>query len=240
MSNPSQPSVRPADTVHHGRLTSTRPDQAADSGPAGRARVDTGTGGRPALRYVPAARDDVAYRMVVLLHGAGGSAESGLELLQPLADEAQLLLLAPASTGRTWDVIVGGFGADVAMIDGLVQRTLLEYPVEAITVGGFSDGASYALSMGITNGDLFDSVVAFSPGFAAPIVAHGRPRFYVSHGTHDGVLPIDRCSRRLVPELRSAGYPVTYEEFDGPHEVPIAIRQRAVQWLDSDDEVSDV
>ena len=52
-----------------------------------------------------------------------------------------------------------------------------------------------------------------------------------AHGTHDAVLPIDRCSRRLVPELRRAGYEVEYEEFDGPHTVPPAIARAAVRWF---------
>lgn len=30
---------------------------------------------------------------------------------------------------------------------------------------GFSDGASYALSLGLPNGNLFSHIVAFSPGF---------------------------------------------------------------------------
>ncbi len=55
---------------------------------------------------------------------------------------------------------------------------------------GFSDGASYALSIGLTNGDLFTHVVAFSPGFASPVTYTGKPPVFVSHGTHDEVLPI--------------------------------------------------
>jgi predicted esterase len=35
----------------------------------------------------------------------------------------------------------------------------------------------------------------------------------VTHGDHDAVLPIDRCSRRLVRRLREAGYGVIYREF---------------------------
>jgi phospholipase/carboxylesterase len=53
----------------------------------------------------------------------------------------------------------------------------------------------------------------------------------VSHGTGDQVLPIDRCSRRLVPALQDDGYDVTYREFDGGHEVPRGMRRRAVTWL---------
>jgi acetyl esterase/lipase len=83
-------------------------------------------------------------------------------------------------------------------------------------------------SLGITNGDVFDSVIAFSPGFSAAEARTGRPRFFVSHGTQDPVLPIDQCSRRLVPALEEHGYDVTYREFTGGHEVPPHIMDSAV------------
>ena len=107
------------------------------------------------------------------------------------------------------------------------------YPLRGYTIGGFSDGASYALSLGIANGDVFDSVVAFSPGFEASELRNGQPRFFVSHGTADPVLPIDRCSRRIVPALEEAGYAVTYHEFDGGHTVPDSIQTKVVDWLQS-------
>ncbi|MBV9790701.1 MAG: phospholipase, partial [Chloroflexi bacterium] len=46
----------------------------------------------------------------------------------------------------------------------------------------------------------------------------------------DNVLPIDRCSRRIVPQVQRAGYNVLYREFDGPHTVPPAIAREAVDW----------
>jgi len=45
------------------------------------------------------------------------------------------------------------------------------------------------------------------------------------------VLPIDQCSRRIVPMLRRAGYDVRYDEFEGGHTVPPAIASAAVDWL---------
>jgi len=36
-----------------------------------------------------------------------------------------------------------------------------------VTLGGFSDGATYALSIGLANGDLFPQVIGCSPGFIA-------------------------------------------------------------------------
>jgi predicted esterase len=172
-------------------------------------------------------------RLLVLLHGAGGLPDGTLDLLAPHADTHRLLLVAPKSRRTTWDVITGGFGPDVSMIDGLLHRLTAAYAVSACTIAGFSDGASYALTLGLANGDVFDSVIAFSPGFAAAEQRNGRPRFFISHGVEDRVLPIDRCSRRLVPALRHAELDVTYEEFEGGHEVPLDIRARAVRWLGS-------
>jgi predicted esterase len=185
--------------------------------------------GRPAALHVPDVPGPL--RLVVVLHGAGGNPRRTRELLLPYAEHHRLLLLAPASRSSSWDVIHGGFGADVATIDELLRRVTADFVVDGLTVAGFSDGASYALTLGVSNGDVFDSVVAFSPGFAAAQVRHGTPRVFVSHGTADRVLPIDRCSRRLVPALEHQGYDVTYEEFDGGHEVPPEIRQQAVDWL---------
>jgi phospholipase/carboxylesterase len=173
--------------------------------------------------------------LVLLLHGAGATAQHGLNLLINQADDAGPVLLAPNSQGRTWDLLLGGYGPDVARVDQALAETLQRLPVDPtrLAIGGFSDGASYAVSLGLTNGDLFSHVLAFSPGFAAPARRRGRPHVFVSHGTRDRVLPIDICSRRLVPELRQAGYQVRYREFDGGHAVPAAIARDAVGWLRS-------
>jgi phospholipase/carboxylesterase len=193
-------------------------------------------GGAPGLLYVPAGvRPERPAPLVLVLHGAGATAQHGLELLLGQVDDAGLVLLAPSSQGRTWDLVLGGYGPDVAWIDRALAEVFQRLPMDPsrLAVGGFSDGASYAISLGLTNGDLFSHVLAFSPGFAAPARRHGRPDLFVSHGTRDRVLPIDRCSRRLVPELRQAGYQVRYREFDGGHAIPAAIAQDAVAWFGS-------
>jgi phospholipase/carboxylesterase len=171
--------------------------------------------------------------LVVLLHGAGGTAEAGLALLLALADDAGLVLLAPQARASTWDVIRGGFGPDVVGLDAQLERVFGAVPVDParVALGGFSDGASYALSLGLGNGDLFSHLIAFSPGFAAPAGRAGEPRVFVTHGVEDRVLPIDRCSRRLVPLLREEGLDVTYEEFAGGHVVPPDLARAALAWL---------
>ena len=215
-----------------GRLSFRPASPAPASGRTGRITVQGAAEAPPASAYVPAtAGDDRPLRLVLFLHGAGGAAEQAVDALRSFADEEHLLLVGPKSAQATWDVIDGGFGPDVQNIDHLLETVSAAYPIGGYTVAGFSDGASYALSLGIANGDVFYSVMALSPGFHAARVRNGSPRFFVSHGTEDQVLPIDRCSRRLVPELRRSGYEVTYEEFVGGHAVPQRIKQTAIDWL---------
>jgi phospholipase/carboxylesterase len=191
-------------------------------------------GRRDGLLYVPSQyRAQNPMPLVLMLHGAGGDARQSMRVMQQLAEERGFLLLAPDSRGRSWDVIVGEYGPDVDFIDQALQQTFRTYNVDAkrLAIAGFSDGASYALSLGITNGDLWSHVMAFSPGFMVPTAQRGTPLVYISHGTKDRVLPIDRCSRQIVPRLRHAGYGVRYHEFKGSHNVPAEIRGEAAGWL---------
>jgi poly(3-hydroxybutyrate) depolymerase len=197
----------------------------------GRFDIPGVAGTQAAAVYVPPRIDRESLRLVVILHGAGGVAQSALNILRDAADRHRLLLLAPKSTAATWDVIAGAYGPDVRNLDRLLSEVATAYPLRGYTVAGFSDGASYALSLGLTNGDVFDSVIAFSPGFQAAESATGAPRVFVSHGTADQVLPIDRCSRRIVAALEESDYRVTYHEFEGGHTVPEAVQSRAVEWL---------
>ncbi len=167
---------------------------------------------REVLLYVPAGyKPETPSPLALMLHGAGGSTQHGIDLLENFADEFGILLLAPKSFHATWDVIADRYGADVQFIDAALNQIFERYNVDSsrLAVGGFSDGASYALSLGITNGNLFSHVIAFSPGFMSPTAQTGAPRIYISHGTQDRVLPIERCSRKIVPQLKQAGYDIT-------------------------------
>jgi len=225
-------SARLRDPGAEGRLTA-RPSSPAQTIAPGLYPLGL-TRDRDALLYVPKAYDGSrSAPLAMMLHGAGGSAQHGMSPLSTLADDAGFIVLAPPSRDQTWDVLRGGFGPDVKFIDEALAATFerCAIDVQRLAVGGFSDGASYALSLGLTNGDLFTHVIAFSPGFMAPAHQVGAPHIYISHGTHDAVLPIDRCSRRLVPVLERAGYDVRYHEFDGPHTVPMDIAREAVEWF---------
>jgi phospholipase/carboxylesterase len=188
---------------------------------------------RDGLLVVPPPSDGAPLPLIVGLHGAGGEASQTVALFGPVAVERGFVLLAPDSRGRTWDVMMRRpIGPDVAFLDQALDHLFDRVRInpDRIVVAGFSDGASYALTLGLANGDLFRRIVALSPGYAAPPRHVGLPEVFVSHGTDDDVLPVDRCSRHLVPLLRQGGYPVVYREFEGGHVIPPEIGAEAVEW----------
>jgi predicted esterase len=216
-----------------GRVAARPSSVSIPNAPLGEQRLGIRSG-RDGLVYVPAKyRADRPAPLVVLLHGAGGNARNTIGLLRQHADETGVILLVPESKGSTWDMILDGYGDDVELIDRALAHVFSRYSVDPamIAIGGFSDGASYALSLGMTNGEVFRHILAFSPGFAAPASIQGTPRVFISHGEHDTVLQIDRCSRRIVAKLKRSGYDFVYREFNGPHTVPHDIARDAVAWL---------
>jgi phospholipase/carboxylesterase len=190
---------------------------------------------RDAILYVPeSAPKEGPASLIVFLHGAGGNEQRGLRFMTPYADAFGVVVLVPASEGGTWDAIQGSYGPDVRFIDRALEATfnMCRLDPATLAVSGFSDGASYALGLGLSNGDLFRHVLAFSPGFVpSGAQPNGRPRFFVSHGTGDRILPIEQCSRRIVPRLKQSGYDVTFREFDGPHTLPRDVGDAAMRWL---------
>jgi predicted esterase len=222
---------RARDDAAYGRLSVRRKPVLSPDGRTGTVTVEGVGAERPALAFVPEPVDELGYRLVVSLHGAGGSARQGLELLRPLAAELGVLVVAPQSAAASWDLIHGGLGPDVRRLDRVLTEIIDRYPVRRMAIGGFSDGASYALSLGLANGDVIPNVIAFSPGFVVRGVRRGTPAFFVSHGTADQILNIDRASRPIVASLRGAGYVVEYREFDGRHQMPPDIADAAMEWL---------
>jgi phospholipase/carboxylesterase len=188
---------------------------------------------RDGLLYLPRGyKAGVPAPLLVLFHGAGGTAQSTLYAF-PMADEHGVIILAPDSRDqRTWDLVLGSYGPDADFLARALGQTFGRCSVDRrrLAVGGHSDGASYALSFGIGAGDLFSRILAFSPGVMTPVDARGKPQIFISHGVSDNVMPIDDTSRRFVPRLKSLGYDVTYREYDGRHAVPPEVVAEGFTW----------
>ena len=171
--------------------------------------------------------------LVLVLHGAGQSPADGLRAFRGGWKEPGLVLIAPASKGQTWSVLTSEQDRDAESLNFALAEAYRRCRIDRsrIAVGGFSDGASYALTLGISNGELFPAVMALSPGGIASRGQMGAPRIFVSHGTLDDVLPIARTGDPVVRQLRSAGYRVTYRRFRGGHEASAATSAAAIRWF---------
>jgi phospholipase/carboxylesterase len=223
------------DSMNDGRLTA-RPQPGVTTTPGDRILVgaDSGDSNRTAILQLPKTEKRAPLLpLLVMLHGATQNAEDMFWYLGSAPDETGVAVLAPNSRDTTWDAISGSFAEDVAYLNRMLEGTFKLAAIDParVAVGGFSDGASYAISLGLINGDLFRSVIAFSPGFVVEGTPEGTPRFFISHGTRDHILPIDRCGRRIASRLKARGYDVTFREFDGHHEIPSDVVREGLRFL---------
>jgi len=159
--------------------------------------------------------------LLVMFHGAGGSADKVLPFLIEHARQRGFLLLLPQSQFPTWDLVIGGNGPDLERLDQALTEVASRFALDPEHLGfaGFSDGGSYALSAGVTNGDVASHVIAFSAGFMSIFTQEGTPRIFIAHGLEDEQLPIETSARPHVAKLKAAGYDVTAVEFKSPHRI---------------------
>ena len=215
-----------------GRL-SARPQSVTSRIDPGMHTLDVG-GSRDTVLFVPQSyRPTKPAPFALMLHGATGSSAGPLRFSKEAAERTGMVLLVPSSTDYTWDAIRGTFGGDLALIDRALAAAFKQVSVEPsrLAVGGFSDGATYALSLGVINGDLFTHAIGYSAGFIIRGARHGRAKFFLSHGRQDQILPIDQCGRRIAADLKRDGFDVHLEEFEGRHEVPPAMVDAATKWF---------
>lgn len=185
-----------------------------------------------AYAYRPANAGDEPLPLLILLHGAGGSARQFLEAFRSEADQGGYLLLSLQSEALTWDLIVDAaskrgsrrdptFGGDVGRSDQVLGDLFRRVAVDprGIVVAGFSDGASYALSLGLANPQLFQGIIAMSPGFfVAPAAFDPKQRVFIAHGRRDEILPYAHA-RQIADLLDKTGVALRFRPFDGPHSV---------------------
>lgn len=171
--------------------------------------------------------------LMTLFHGGGGSAEKILPMMRDHAEERGFLLLAPQSLFPTWDIVIAGNGPDRERLDVALEEVASRYMIDPtrFAFAGHSDGGSYTLSLGPTNGHIVTHMIVSSAGFMSVHMQAGAPRIFISHGLRDEQIPIERSGRRHAAALKDAGYDVTYVEYDGPHAWRPAVAARAVDFF---------
>jgi predicted esterase len=242
-------SVRPELVEGLPFLTAAKGQDSASTSPA-RTELN-GAAGRilrlpdEAIAYVPAGAS-AHPPLLVLLHGAGRGSGWMIRNFQKEADKRGIVLLAPTSRGPTWDAIPTAMRAanpqsaldeklghrfsrsrDSDRVEAAIEALGKQVPVDRsrTVLAGFSDGATFALAMGLSRRRAFAAVIAWSPGIAIESASplRGR-RVFVSHGRADPTLRFEVTSGEIVPLLEDEGAEVTFVPFDGVHEVPAAAK----------------
>ena len=199
---------------------------------------------RNGLLYIPTGHAE-PLPLLILLHKAGGSASewfAGGGSCARYAEKGRFIILAPESPSPSWGTGPKNWDYDYLAINRALEEAFGRCAIDRnrLAIGGFSDGASYALSLGLANGDVFGYIVGFSPGFIVKAHARGRmgrnnevqiPLIYIAHGTADSVLPIASTSRIFASSLRKNGYKVEFQEFGGSHHLSRQVVDQAMAWL---------
>lgn len=198
-----------------------------------------------AVGYIPASASPHP-PLLVLLHGAGHRQIEMVEHLEGEADKRGILLLAPDSRGPTWDAVLDAEGPpptdsplavemehrfrrtrDADRVEKGISNLEKIVPVDEqrIVLAGSSDGATFALAMGMSRAYAFAAVIAWSPGIAIKTedAARGR-RVLISHGHQDQILNFKVTCGDIVPLVQSEGGNVTFLPFDGGHEAPPGVK----------------
>ncbi|MBS9477865.1 alpha/beta hydrolase [Ancylobacter radicis] len=171
--------------------------------------------------------------LMCLFHGGGGSAEKILPIMRRHAEERGFLLLVPQSLFPTWDIVIAGNGPDRERLDIGLAEVASRFTLDPthVAFAGHSDGGSYSLSNGLSNGQIVTHILAFSAGFMTVLAQEGSPKVFIAHGQQDTQTPIDTAGRSHAATLRHAGYELTYVEHGGPHASQPAMVRLGVDYF---------
>ena len=179
------------------------------------------------------------YPLVTVLHGAGRQDELLVKGLRDEPERRQAFFLVPRSVQPTWDLIASDERADLDFLEYAYDLIYRRYPIDAgrQALLGFSDGASYALSVGLSNPQLFRAIMAWAAGFATVDPTFLReddpkPHVLLEYGTHDPVFPFEQIAVPMRAALEGAGYPLEFRIDQGGRHWPSGDFQReALDWF---------
>ncbi len=179
------------------------------------------------------------YPLITVLHGAGRQDELLVRACVEEPERRQALFLIPRSRLPTWDLIAGDERPDLDFLEYAYDLIYRRYPVDAFRQAllGFSDGASYGLSVGLSNPRIFRAVMAWAAGFVTldPSFVHDddpKPDLLLEYGTHDPVFPFEQVALPMREGLERAGYRVEFRIDEGGKHWPSGdFQPEALDWF---------
>ncbi len=180
---------------------------------------------------------DRDWPVAVLLHGSGDRGSTMVTALSRVAEDEGVILLAPDANRYTWDLVLGDVGPDADYIEQVLAWAFdhVNVDVSRLTLGGFSDGATYTAWLGLLNGDIFSQLLIMSGCARFPDERRGAPRILILHGNRDPIFGRDSCVSLLLPSLEANGYDVRFIEFEGRHEISEEFSRAAMAFVAGND-----
>jgi phospholipase/carboxylesterase len=207
---------------------------AQDKVPYGQSRLGLSDDIRDGTLYIPKSyKPGTPMPLLIMLHGFSGWGDSQRSLFA-LAEELGFIVITPESRDITWGKEAPGFDQDVRYIGAAFRHvgSIANVDFDRVALGGQSDGAGYALSMGLAYGDTFNHLIVLAGGgLIEPIRRKGMPKIFIAHGVKDATMPIDVSGRKNVAQLTKEGYDVKYHEHEGGHGTPREIVRESIEWF---------
>ena len=223
------------------RIEHKTPEPRDEPSPTGHVFVERGDS--RAVLLTPAEIDPAKrYPLITVLHGAGRQDEMLVKACRDQPEARDALFLVPRSLLPTWDLIASAERPDLDFLEYAYDLIYRRYPVDPDRQAllGYSDGASYALSVGLSNPRIFRAVMGWAAGFIALAPdfdpdAAPKPAVLLEYGTHDELFPFDRVALPMRENLRRAGYTVEFRVDQGGKHWPSAdFLPEALDWFFSE------
>ena len=223
------------------RIEHKTPEPRDEPSPTGHIFVERGDS--RAVLLTPAEMDPAKrYPLITVLHGAGRQDEMLVKACRDQPEARDALFLVPRSLLPTWDLIASAERPDLDFLEYAYDLIYRRYPVDPDRQAllGYSDGASYALSVGLSNPRIFRAVMGWAAGFIALAPAFDpdaapKPAVLLEYGTHDELFPFDRVALPMRENLRRAGYTVEFRVDQGGKHWPSAdFLPEALDWFFSE------
>ena len=168
--------------------------------------------------FVPHAAQQDSRPLVIALHGGTGHGRDTLWHWLTSARANDMTVMAPTSIDDTWSLFQIELDLH-AILEHLKDLTDTIPQPSAILLAGMSDGATYALQLGLKRPDLFPNIAAFS-GMLDPSLLAEPPspsttqHIYWLHGHRDTMFPFKLASES-VAALKAKGLNVVLDEQPG-------------------------
>lgn len=188
--------------------------------------------------YIPEYYDpEVAYPVVVALHGGSGHGRAFLWTWLKEARSRGFIVISPTARGDTWSLMQPEIDAE--NIETILDATCERWNVDRdhLLMTGMSDGGTFTYMSGLKATSPFTHLAPISASFhvmmleiLGPANIEGRP-IYLTHGVQDWMFDID-VARVAHQVLQERGADIVYREVaDLSHTYPRDENSKILDWF---------